>query len=162
MLNAKLNPSARELYLWMLRRQRHDRNLKVDLQDFQAWASEYGEKAYSDREVKDAVKRLEQKQLIAIASTEVTFKIKESPERTLLPEDIFLLEEFKARREKLSSSLNPLMLVSLVTLSSFLVGLIPVAVGLAVASKSQPTISAHNPWQVLIHKDSRGSQSTRS
>ncbi|NER35765.1 MAG: hypothetical protein F6J93_17540 [Oscillatoria sp. SIO1A7] len=162
MLNAKLNPSARELYFWMLRRQRHDRNLKVDLQDFQAWASEYGEKAYSHREVKDALKRLQQKQLIAIASTEVTFKIKESPERTLLPEDIFLLEEFKARRKKVSSSLNPLMLVSLVTLSSFLVGLIPVAVGLAVASKSQPTISAHNPWQVLIDKDSKGSHSTRS
>ena len=176
MLNAKLTPSARELYRWILRRKRDDSKLKVDLQDFQAWASEYGENAYSDREITDALEQLQQNQLVALARLEATLRIK-APPSLLLPEDKLLIEELNARREnskgenskgenskgensgryKLSTPLNPFMLVSLVTLSSFLVGLIPLAVGLAVARDSQPAISSYNPWQVLGEKDSSGS-----
>ncbi|MBC6477341.1 MAG: hypothetical protein GDA56_05660 [Hormoscilla sp. GM7CHS1pb] len=155
MLEAKLTPCANLMYNWMIGRSEGDRQLKVDLQDFQAWTGEYREKAYSDREIFIALQQLKQLKLILVAKTEVTVKVNrhvtgtslkpQAAEMLLSDSDISRLNGERHRQ-------HPLGLVSLVTLCSLTWGLIPIAVASSLTQTVEWTPTNAHPWTVLAEK----------
>jgi hypothetical protein len=64
MLEAKLTPCASFLYQWILARARLETQLKINLQDFQAWTGEHRERCYSDHEIIEALQELKKLELI--------------------------------------------------------------------------------------------------
>ncbi|MBO1350667.1 MAG: hypothetical protein EBE86_026305 [Hormoscilla sp. GUM202] len=68
MLEAKLTPCANLMYNWMMGRSEGDRQMKADLQDFQAWTGEYREKAYSEC----AARTLREREIFSAAAVKAT------------------------------------------------------------------------------------------
>lgn len=137
MSEANLTPCAQELYGWIVRREGAGGRQKIDLRDFRAWAQEYGETPYREREILQALRQLEELELIKIAKTEVTLDVKPAASR------------FPASGERP----NPFRLVFLSLLSSVAVGLTPLAVGLAFPQTQPLFLTSAHPWSVLGEKD---------
>lgn len=155
MLEAKLTPCANLMYSWMMGREKGDRQVKVDLQDFQAWTAEYREKAYSDREIFSAFQQLKQHNLIKVARTEVTVKVNDIVTATSLkPQaaEMLLSDSDKSRLNRERHRQHPWRLVSLVALCSLIFGLYPIAVASSLTSKVEWTPTSFNAWTVLAEK----------
>lgn len=150
MLETKLTTCATVLYQWLLPRVSAGTQFKIDLQDFQAWVSEYREKEYSDREVFDALRQLKELQLIGVSKTEVTLAVKEvdsaslmnaQPATELLPE----------KRDRFS--FNPFLLVILATFGCYIWAWVPIISGSVKTLKQTQTLVSPHPWSVLGEKD---------
>lgn len=155
MLEAKLTPCANLMYNWMMEREVGDGQLKVDLQDFQAWTGEYREKAYSDREIFGAFQQLKQLKLIKVARTEVTVKVNDIVTATSLkPQaaETFLSDSDISRLNEERHRQHPLALVCLVTICSLTLGLIPIAVASSLVETAEWTPNSFNAWTVLAEK----------
>lgn len=155
MLDAKLNPCASLLYHWILRRIETGAKLQVDLQDFQAWTSEYREKPYSDREIFEALIQLKERELVRVAKTEVTLALvsdAHSPLKARSTADL-LLEEQETFKQQASDRPNPFLLISLVTLTSFVLGLTPLIMGLTFSRTQDLSLATLTPWSVLAEKN---------
>ncbi|WP_017718239.1 hypothetical protein [Kamptonema formosum] len=137
MSEANLTPCAEELYGWVLRREGAGGRQKIDLRDFRAWAQEYGETPYREREILQALGQLEELELIQVAKTEVTLDVKPAA------------RGFPASGE----GPNRLRLVFLSVLSSFAVGLTPLAVGLAFPRTQHLFLPSAHAWSALAEKD---------
>lgn len=158
MLEAKLTPCANLLYRWILWRNPEGGKLKVDLQDFKAWTGEYREKAYSDREIFDALKQLKELQLLAVAKTEVTLDVKPPENGTLaLRSPVEMLVEEWDCPEYGFASPNPTpanRFVELVRIlsGSLVLSVTSVALGLALVQTQPQILSNPHPWSVLGEK----------
>lgn len=163
MLKTKLSPCANLLYHWILWRQNNDGQLTIDLQDFKAWTGEYREHPYSDREIFDALQQLKETQSITIGKTEVTVAIEGSnlssfADRSPLE---LLLKDCKHYRVKPASAkpfpssdrLHPIVLISLVAFTSFVVGLIPVAIAFSRIPAGDRVLATLTPWSVVGEKN---------
>lgn len=145
MLETKLTTCANLLYQWLLPRATAGGNLKVDLQDFQAWTAEYREKRFSDREILDALTQLKELQLITASKTEITLEVRQ-PDFSFdtQPADQLLLGD--------SDRLNRLMLLSRIMAGSLFLGLISMAFGLALVQTQPQVLTTPNQWSVLGEK----------
>lgn len=154
MLEAKLTPCATMLYHWILRKFTSE-PIKIDLQDFQAWTGEYLEKSYSDREIFEALQQLKQKHLVTIGHTEVTLGVRLGDPKSVAsqPSISMLAEEDRVSDQKSGARPHPILLISLVTLTSFIFGLIPILVGFSVLPSSDSTHLSGKPETVLAQKD---------
>lgn len=141
MSEANLTPCAQELYGWIVRREGAGGRQKIDLRDFRAWAEEYGETPYREREIFEALRQLEALELIKIAKTEVTLDV----------------EPAASGKPALAEGPNAFRLVFLSVLSSFSVGLTPLAVGLAFPETQPLFLTSAHPWSVLGEKDTDSS-----
>ncbi len=158
MLKAKLTPCANLLYHWILWRNPSGGKLKVDLQDFQAWTGEYREKAYSDREIFNALKQLKELQLLAVAKTEVTLDVK-PPENgkcgARSPVEMLVEEWDCPKYGFVSPTPTPanrfVELVKIVS-GSFVLSLTSVALGLALVQAQTQILTNPHPWSVLGDK----------
>ncbi|MCT7954672.1 hypothetical protein [Laspinema palackyanum] len=161
MLEAKLNPCANLLYGWIQRRGNGESPVQVDLQDFKAWTSEYRDRPYSDREIFDALQQLKELAAVAIAKTEVTVSVlpREIPGSTEHPSLELLLNECNFPGENAGNQRhwkefpgdrpNRFLTVSLVALTSFLCGLIPLVAVQTVSETHLAQVETLTPWSVL-------------
>ncbi|WP_254563985.1 hypothetical protein [Oscillatoria sp. HE19RPO] len=161
MLEAKLNPCANLLYGWIQRRGSGESPVKVDLQDFKAWTAEYRDHPYSDREIFDALQQLKELAAVAISKTEVTVSVlpREIPGSTEHPSLELLLNECNFTGEHSGNQRpwneisgdrpNRFLTVSLVVLSSFLCGLIPLVVVQTLPETQVAQVETLTPWSVL-------------
>lgn len=165
MLEAKLNPCANLLYDWIQRRGSGESPVKVDLQDFKAWTSEYRDRPYSDREIFDALQQLKERAAVAIAKTEVTVCVVPREMAGCLepPSLELLLNECRITGEKSGNQRhwndfpgdrpNRFLTVSLVVLTSFLCGLIPLVAVQTVPETQLAQVETLTPWSVLGEND---------
>ncbi|MBW4497052.1 MAG: hypothetical protein KME26_29125 [Oscillatoria princeps RMCB-10] len=137
MSEANLTPCAQELYGWIVRREGAGGKQKIDLRDFRAWTEEYGETPCREREILEGLRQLEEFELIKIAKTEVTLDVKPAG----------------FGKPALGERPNPFRLVFLSVLSSFAVGLTPLAVGLAFPQTQPLFLTSAHPWSVLGETD---------
>ncbi len=161
MLEAKLNPCANLLYGWIQRRGTGESQVTVDLQDFKAWTAEYRDHPYSDREIFDALQQLKEWEAVAIAKTEVTLAVKptkvegwiEQPSLEWLLNECNLTGENAGNQRNWhhSSSLRPnrFLTVSLVVVTSFLCGLIPLGAAQTFPETLFASVETLTPWSVL-------------
>lgn len=161
MLEAKLNPCANLLYGWIQRRGSEESPVKVDLQDFKAWTAEYRDRPYSDREIFDALQQLKELAAVAIAKTEVTVSVlprkiqgsTEHPSLELLLNECYITEE-DSGNQRYGNDIsgdrpNRLLIVSLVVLTSFLCGLIPLVAVQTLPETQVVQVETLTPWSVL-------------
>ena len=156
MLEAKLTPCATLLYHWILRKNSPSDQLKIDLQDFQAWTGEYRETAYSDREIFEALQQLKQHHLVTVGHTEVTLGVRLSDPKAMTPQaeiPILEAEENLVSESKSASRPHPILLISLVTLTSVLFGCIPIAIGFSGERSFDSTHLSGKPETVLAEKE---------
>lgn len=161
MLEAKLNPCANLLYGWIQRRGSGESPVKVDLQDFKAWTSEYRDRPYSDREIFEALQQLKERAAVAISKTEVTVSVvpreiqgsTEHPSLELLLNECSLTGENSGNQRHWNDIAgdrpNRFLTVSLVVLTSFLCGLIPLVAVQTVSETQLAQVETLTPWSVL-------------
>lgn len=157
MLEAKLTPCATMLYHWILRKFPTSEQIKIDLQDFQAWTGEYLDNAYSDREIFEALQQLKQNHLVTVGHTEVTLGVRLSDPKTVAAQPALpiLAEENRVSHQKSGDQPHPVLLIFLVMLTSFIFGSIPIAIGFSVERSPAPTDTTHisgKPETVLAEK----------
>lgn len=146
MLETKLSTCANLLYQWLMPRTAAGGKFKIDLQDFQAWAAEYKEKAFSDREIFDAIRQLKELQLITISKTEITLEVKDQDILTInaqLSNQVFLGQSDRPNRF--------VLLLEILT-GSFLLGLTSISLGLALLQTQPQILTTPNQWSVLGEK----------
>ncbi|MCT7985290.1 hypothetical protein NG796_18615 [Laspinema sp. A4] len=165
MLEAKLNPCANLLYGWIQRRGSGESSVKVDLQDFKAWISEYRDRPYSDREIFDALQQLKELAAVGISKTEVTVWVKpremqgstEHPSLELLLNECNITAENSRNQHHWNDFLgdrpNRFLTVSLIVLTSFLCGLIPLIAVQTVPETQLAQVETLTPWSVLGEND---------
>ncbi|MBW4577369.1 MAG: hypothetical protein KME08_19045 [Aphanothece sp. CMT-3BRIN-NPC111] len=156
MLEAKLTTCANLLYQWILPRAATGTNLKVDLQDFQAWTGEYREKPFSDREILDALRQLKAFQLINVSKTEVTLEVnplEESSLNTQSPAQLLLVEADTSIGNKHQQPPNRFKLFLRVISGSLILGLTSVVIGLALVQLQPEVLTTPDPWSVLGEKN---------
>lgn len=165
MLEAKLNPCANLLYGWIQRRGSGESPVKVDLQDFKAWTAEYRDRPYSDREIFEALQQLKELAAVAISKTEVTVSVlpREIPGSTEHPSLELLLNECNLTGEDSGNQRHwndisgerphRFLTVSLVVLTSFLCGLIPLVAVQTVPETQLAQVETLTPWSVLAQND---------
>lgn len=156
MLEAKLTTCASLLYHWILPRAATGTNLKVDLQDFQAWTGEYREKPFSDREILDALRQLKAFQLINVSRTEVTLEVnplEDSSLNTRSPAQLLLVEADTSIENKHQQPPNQFKLFSRVISGSLILGLTSVVIGLALVQLQPEVLTTPDPWSVLGEKN---------
>jgi hypothetical protein len=161
MLQAKLNPCANLLYGWIQRRGSGESQVKLDLQDFKAWTAEYRDHPYSDREIFDALQQLKETNTVAIAKTEVTLGLKPREiQGTVGPLSLELLlaecnltEDNSPNRWSWNNfegyRPNAFFTVSLIVLTSFLFGIIPLVAVQSLPETQLVTLETLTPWSVL-------------
>ncbi len=143
MLETKLTTCASLLYQWILPRVTGAEKLKIDLQDFQAWTGEYGDKSYSDREILDALTQLKQLQLVNVSKTEVTLEVDQTSHPNLYAQiGENMVEEGCDRPPRY------LVLVEILASSIFL-ALTSVGIGLALAKLQPQSFTTPHSWSVL-------------
>ncbi|MCT7975314.1 hypothetical protein [Laspinema olomoucense] len=165
MLEAKLNPCANLLYSWIQRRGSGESAVKVDLQDFKAWTSEYRDHPYSDREIFEALQQLKEYAAVAIAKTEVTVSVlpREIPGFPEPPSLELLLNECRITGENSTNQRhwndfpgdrpNRFLTVSWVVFTSFLCGLIPLVAVQTLPETLVGQVETLTPWSVLGEQD---------
>jgi hypothetical protein len=161
MLEAKLNPCANLLYGWIQRRGSGESPVKVDLQDFKAWTAEYRDRPYSDREIFEALQQLKELAAVAISKTEVIVSVlpREIPGSTEHPSLELLFNDGNCTGENSGNQRhwneisgdrpNGFLTVSLVVLTSFLCGLIPLVVVQTLPETQVAQVDTLTPWTVL-------------
>jgi hypothetical protein len=154
MLEAKLTTCASLLYQWILPRVIPGTKLKVDLQDFQAWISEYREKSYSDREILDAFRLLKELQLITVSKTEVTLEAScvDNSRLNMSSNQLLLMDE-EPSVATVSDRPNRFQLFLRISLGSLVLGLTSVSLGLALVQMQPQVLNTPNPWSVLGEKN---------
>lgn len=156
MLEAKLTTCASLLYLWILPRTSPETKLKVDLQDFQAWTSEYREKPYSDREILDAFRQLKELQLIRVSKTEVTLEASPVEDFSLNPQlsdHLFLGDSETFPQNTPCDRPNRFMTFLRISVGSLALGLVSVGFGLALMQLQPEVLTMPHPWSVLGEKN---------
>lgn len=156
MLEAKLTPCATMLYHWILRKFPTSDSMKIDLQDFQAWTGEYRATAYSDREIFEALQQLKQNHLVTVGHTEVTLAVRLADPNAVASQPalpILATEENQASTRLKRQHPHPILLVSLIMFASFMVGMIPILLGLSVLPSYNWSPLNEKPETVLNEKD---------
>jgi hypothetical protein len=143
MLETKLTTCASLLYQWILPRVTEAEKLKIDLQDFQAWTGEYGDKSYSDREILDALTQLKQLQLLNVSKTEVTLEVNQTSHPNLYAQVAENMVRGGCDRP------NRYLLLLEIVASSIFLALTSVGVGLALAKLQPQSLTTPHPWSVL-------------
>ena len=143
MLETKLTTCASLLYGWIVSRVDAGEKTKVDLQDFRAWTGEYREKAYSDREILDALSQLKEQGLINLNKTEVTLEVNQATHPNL-----YAQVSDKMMGDESASGNRFALLVQIIATSIFL-GFASVGVGLALARLQPQILTTPHPWSVL-------------
>ena len=159
MLESKLNPCATMLYHWILRKVPNSDQAKIDLQDFQAWTAEYNDNAYSDREIFEALEQLKRNHVVSVSHTEVTLGVRLGNPKIVDSQSSPLLgsQTNSASDRPADDSTHPLLLISLITTISFIVGFVPIALGLSIWRLQDTTHISGKPETILATPDSSSS-----
>ena len=160
MLEVKLTPCATMLYHWILRKFPNSDQRKIDLQDFQAWSGEYRDNAYSDREIFEALQQLKKNHLVSVSHTEVTLGVRLGNPKIVAPQSSSPLlgsQTNSASDRSAGYSTHPRLLISLITITSFIFGFVPIALGLSICRGHDTTHISGKPETILARPDSNSS-----
>ena len=143
MLKVKLSPCANLLGYWLKSRLQNNPKLKVNLHNFQTWTTEYCQKSYSQKQIFAAFLELKASGLINFEQTELTIAVKSRVNltQTIQPLPQILLTSYDRQ--------NPWFLLTMTVVSSFVVGLTPIVLGISGSQQIFSHINNHSFHSLL-------------